>query len=172
MTKVTALETAVIVNIVDLGTSSVNVQTIPTGPEAVKLSQVNAVLLNLKGKGLVSREGDVVSLTQAGIAVHAELFPAQKNLDTLRHESNLELNRPAKPSSAHELKLINELIELRTKARRLAESVTELEAEVMPRSFSDMIRDMYPSVHIVDIKLSDIDPIDLRGLPTSAVVVA
>lgn len=168
MTKVTALETAVIVNIVALGTSSVNVNNIPNGPEAVKLAQVNAVLLNLKGKGLVTRDDDGVSLTEAGVALHAELFPAQKDLDTLRHESNLELNRPAKPSSAHELKLINELIAIRTKARRLADAVTEIEAEVMPRSFSDMVRDMHPNLHIVDIKLSDIDPIDLSGLPVLA----
>jgi hypothetical protein len=169
MTKVTALETAVIVNIVALGTSSVNVQTITTGPEAVKLSQVNAVLLNLKGKGLVSRDGEGVSLTEAGVALHAELFPAQKDLDTLRHESNLELNRPAKPSSAHELKLINELIELRTKARRLAADLTELETEVMPRSFSEVIFSMFPNA--VNVKMAHIEPIDLTGYPIAAVVV-
>lgn len=169
MTKVTALETAVIVNIVALGSSSVNVQTIPNGPEAVKQAQVNAVLLNLKGKGLVSREGDTVSLTEAGVAVHAELFPAAKDLDTLRHESNLELNRPAKPSSAHELKLINELIAIRTKARRLADAVTAIEAEVMPRSFSEVILGMFPDA--VNVKMAHIDSIDLTGLPVGVAVV-
>ena len=169
MTKVTALETAVIVNIVALGTSSVNVNDIPNGPQAVKLSQVNAVLLNLKGKGLVSRDDNGVSLTEAGVALHVELFPAQKDLDTLRHESNLELNRPAKPSSAHELKLINELIALRTKARRLADSVTAIEEEVMPRSFSEVILGMFPNA--VNVKMAPMEPLDLMGYPTTAVVV-
>lgn len=171
MTKVTALETAVIVNIVALGTSSVNVQTITNGPEAVKPSQVNAVLLNLKGKNLVSRDGEVVSLTQAGFDLHSELFPSQKDLDTLRHESNLELNSPAKPSSAHELKLINELIDIRTKARRLAVSVTAIEAEVKPKSFADKLKEMFPDLHIVDFKLANFDPIDLTGYPTPSIVV-
>lgn len=165
MTKVTALETAVIVNIVALGTSSVNVQNIPNGPEAVKLTQVNAVILNLKGKGLVSRDGESVSLTEIGVALHAELFPVVKDLDTLRHESNLELNRPAKPSTAHELSLINQLIELRTKARRLADSVSVLEAQVMPRSFSEVILGMFPDA--VNVKMSPVDSADMIGLPTA-----
>jgi hypothetical protein len=169
MTKVTALETAVIVNIVALGSSSVNVQTITNGPEAVKQAQVNAVLLNLKGKGLVAREGDTVSLTEAGVAVHAKLFPAVKDLDTLRHESNLELNRPAKPSSAHELKLINELIEIRTKARRLSAVISEIEAEVMPRSFSEVILGMFPNA--VNVKMAHIEPIEMMGLPVGVAVV-
>ena len=171
MTKVTALETAVIVNIVALGTSSVNVNNIPNGPQDVKLSQVNAVLLNLKGKGLVFRDDNGVSLTVAGVKLHAELFPAQKDIETLRHESNLELNGPSKPSSAHELKLINELIDIRTKARRLAVSVTAIEDEMKPKSFVDKIRAMFPELEIVDLKLSDFDPIDLTGYPTPAFVV-
>jgi len=169
MTKVTALETAVIVNIVALGSSSVNVQNIPNGPEVIKQAQVNAVVLNLKGKGLVVREGDTVSLTEAGVAVHAELFSVAKDLDTLRHESNLKLNRPAKPSSAHELKLINELIEIRTKARRLSAAVSEIEAEVMPRSFSEIILSMFPNA--VNVKMAHIEPIDLMGLPVGVAVV-
>lgn len=165
MSKVTALEISVIVNIVALGSESVSVQQIPSGPYEVKPTQVNAVLLNLKGKGLVTRNGDTVSLTEAGVAVHSELFPVQKDLDTLRRESNAELNRPSKPSSAHELKLINDLIELRTKARRLADSVTALEESMKPQSFSATLQQMFPDVTVVDLKLSDIDPVELRGLP-------
>jgi superfamily II helicase len=165
MTKVTALEISVIVNIVALGSASVSVQQIASGPYEVKATQVNAVLLNLKGKGLVSRDGDTVSLTEAGVAVHVELFPVQKDLDTLRRESNAELNRPTKPSSAHELKLINDLIELRTKARRLGDSVTALEESLKPQSFSVQLQQMFPDVEFVDLKLSDINPVDLSGLP-------
>ena len=83
----------------------------------------------------------------------------------MRRESNAELNRPAKPSSAHELKLINDLIELRTKARRLGDSVTALEESLKPQSFSVQLQQMFPDVEFVDLKLSDINPVDLSGLP-------
>ena len=130
MTKVTALETAVIVNIVALGSSSVNVQTIPNGPEAVKQAQVNAVLLNLKGKGLVAREGDAVSLTEAGVASYAELFPASKDLDTLRHESNLELSENV-PMSVEELKLTNQLIEVRKSVNKIGKTLFALQVALI-----------------------------------------
>ena len=153
MTKVTALETAVIVNIVALGSSSVNVQDIPNGPEAVKLAQVNAVLLNLKGKGLVARDEATVSLTADGVAVHAELFPAQKDLDVLRLASNIELNQQA-PVSEEAQALIAALVAIRKSAKRLGKAVTALEDAVKVKADAE-----------VDLPMAHIEPADLTGLP-------
>lgn len=151
MTKVTALETAVIVNIVALGSSSVNVQDIPNGPEAVKLSQVNAVLLNLKGKGLVSRDESTVSLTADGVAVHAELFPAQKDLDALRLASNIELSQQAPVSEAAQA-LIASLAAIRKSAKRIGKAITALEDAVKADA-------------VVDLPMAHIENDDLTGLP-------
>lgn len=151
MTKVTALETAVIVNIIALGSSSVNVQDIPSGPQAVKLSQVNAVLLNLKGKGLVSRDESTVSLTADGVAVHAELFPAQKDLDALRLASNIELSQPA-PVSEEAQALIAQLVAIRKAVKRIGKSVMALEEAVQAESN-------------VDLPMAHIENDDLTGLP-------
>jgi len=149
MTKVTALETAVIVNIVALGSSSVNVQDIPNGPEVVKLAQVNAVLLNLKGKGLVVRHESTVSLTADGVAVHAELFPAQKDLDALRLASNIELSQQA-PVSEEAQALIAALVAIRKSAKRIGKAVSALEDAVKADS---------------DLPMAHIEPADLTGLP-------
>ena len=151
MTKVTALETAVIVNIVALGSLSVNVQDITNGPESVKLAQVNAVLLNLKGKGLVARDEATVSLTADGVAVHSELFPAQKDLDALRLASNIELNQQA-PVSEEAQALIAALVAIRKSAKRLGKAVTALEDAVKADAE-------------VDLPMAHIEPADLTGLP-------
>lgn len=119
MTQVTALERAVIRNIAVSTSVEVLVKEISSGPEAVKDNQVNAVILNLKKKGLVSQSApNVVALTADGVAVHAVEFPAPKDLDTLRHESNLELNR-VRPMSVEELVLTNQLVDLRKSANKI-----------------------------------------------------
>lgn len=113
MTQVTTLERAVIRNIAVSTSVEVLVKAISNGPEAVKDTQVNAVILNLKKKGfVVSVAKDTVQLTDAGCEVHAREFPSAKDLDTLRHESNLELAKE-RPMSVEELALTNKLIELR-----------------------------------------------------------
>lgn len=113
MTQVTALERAVIRNIAVSTSVEVLVKEISNGPEAVKDTQVNAVILNLKKKGLVvSVTKDTVQLTATGSEVHSREFPSTKDLDTLRHESNLELAKE-RPMSVEELALTNKLIELR-----------------------------------------------------------
>lgn len=119
MTQVTALERAVIRNIAVSTSVEVLVKEISSGPEAVKDNQVNAVILNLKKKGLVSQSAtNVVALTAAGVAVHADEFPVVKDLDTLRHESNVELSKEH-PMSVEELVLTNQLIDIRKSANKI-----------------------------------------------------
>jgi len=119
MTQVTVLERAVIRNIAVSTSVAVLVKEISSGPEAVKDNQVNAVILNLKKKGLVAQSTpNVVELTADGLAVHAVEFPTPKDLDTLRHESNLELNR-VRPMSVEELVLTNQLVDLRTASNKI-----------------------------------------------------
>jgi len=119
MTQVTALERAVIRNIAVSASVEVLVKEIINGPETVKDTQVNAVILNLKKKGLVaSVNKEIVQLTVEGQEVHSREFPAAKDLDTLRHESNLELAKE-RPMSVEELTLTNKLIELRKSANKV-----------------------------------------------------
>jgi len=118
MTQVTALERAVIRNIVVAQSVEVLIKSISLGPESVKDTQVNAVLLNLKKKGLVVVVAHVVALTDEGKAVHDREFPVAKDLETLRHESNLELNKE-RPMSVEELVLTNRLIDVRKAAHKI-----------------------------------------------------
>mgnify|MGYP007092278559 CR=1 FL=1 len=131
MTQVTALERAVIRNIAVSTSVEVLVKEISSGPEAVKDNQVNAVILNLKKKGLVSQSApNVVALTADGVAVHAVEFPAAKDLDTLRHESNLELNR-VRPMSVEELVLTNQLVDLRKSSNKIDAMIAALQLSLI-----------------------------------------
>lgn len=116
MTQITSLERAVIRNIAVAmmsTTSDIMVKDLSKGPEAIKPNQVNAVILNLTRKGLVTVfNSESVLLTEAGGDVHSREFPAQKDLDTLRHESNVELSKE-RPMSVEELTMTNQLIDIR-----------------------------------------------------------
>jgi hypothetical protein len=82
-TTITALEQAVMTNIIKLSPSLMSVpQTmIVNGPAALKGNQVSAVINNLIGKGLAVREQDFfgfnATLTKAGKA-HAKKMVAMK----------------------------------------------------------------------------------------------
>jgi hypothetical protein len=127
MTQVTTLERAVVRNIGIALSAQVLAKAISEGPESIKANQVGAVLLNLKRKGLVVVDGDTVSLTEEGAAVHSREFPVAKDLDTLRHESNIELSKN-RPMSVEELTLTNELIAVRKAALKIGHSLTALHA--------------------------------------------
>lgn len=152
MTKVTALEIAVIANIAAAGVENVSVKSVHEGPKEIKATQVSAVILNLKGKGLVTRNGDNVSLTSEGVAVHAALFPtAEKDLDALRLASNIELSQQAQVSE-EEQALIAQLVAIRKAVKRIGKSVTALEEAVQAESN-------------VDLPMEHIETADLTGLP-------
>lgn len=130
MTKVTALEIAVIANVAAAGVNNVSVKSVHEGPQEIKSTQVSAVILNLKGKGLVVREGDNVSLTAEGVAVHAELFPStEKDLDALRLASNIELSQQA-PVSEEEQALFAQMVAIRKAAKRIGKAVVALEEAI------------------------------------------
>lgn len=122
MTQVTALERAVIRNIAVAMRSSdpeIMIKDLSKGPEAIQPNQVSAVVLNLTRKGLVAVfNSEAILLTEAGGDVHSREFPAQKDLDTLRHESNLELAEP-QPMTVKELVLTNQLIDLRKSVNKV-----------------------------------------------------
>lgn len=134
MTQVTALERAVIRNIaVAMRSSAPNImiKDLSKGPEAIKPNQVNAVILNLTRKGLVAVfNSESVLLTEAGGEVHSSEFPVAKDLDTLRHESNLELAQ-VKPMSVEELVLTNQLIEVRKSANKIDAMLAGLQAALI-----------------------------------------
>jgi superfamily II helicase len=138
MTKVTALEIAVIANVAVAGVENVSVKSVHEGPQEIKATQVSAVILNLKGKGLVTRDGDNVSLTAAGIAVHNELFPTEEQyLENLRMASNVELSRQA-PVSEEEQALVAQLVAIRKAAKRIGKAVVAMEEAVKADSEVDL----------------------------------
>lgn len=143
MTQVTALERAVIRNIAVSTSVEVLVKEISSGPETVKDNQVNAVILNLKKKGLVAQSApNVVALTADGVAVHAAEFPVAKDLDTLRHESNLELNR-VRPMSVEELVLTNHLVDLRKSSNKIDVMIAALQLSLIAdKVVAEAIADM------------------------------
>lgn len=152
MTKVTALEIAVIANVAAAGVENVSVKSVHEGPQEIKATQVSAVILNLKGKGLVVRDGDNVSLTAEGVAVHSELFPStEKDLDALRLASNIELSQQA-PVSEEEQALVAQLVAIRKAAKRIGKAVVALEEAVKTDSE-------------VDLPMEHIESADLTGLP-------
>lgn len=122
MTQVTALERAVIRNIAVAMRSSdpeIMIKDLSKGPEAIQPNQVSAVVLNLTRKGLVAVfNSEAILLTEAGGDVHSREFPEQKDLDTLRHESNIELSK-TQPMSVEELVLTNQLIDLRKSVNKV-----------------------------------------------------
>lgn len=134
MTQVTALERAVIRNIAVAMRSSapeIMIKDLSKGPEAIKPNQVNAVVLNLTRKGLVAVfNSEAILLTEAGGEVHSREFPVAKDLDTLRHESNLELAQ-AQPMSVEELKLTNQLIDVRKSANKISKALAGLQAALI-----------------------------------------
>ena len=130
MTQVTSLERAVIRNIAVSTTAAVLVKSISSGPETIKDTQVNAVILNLK-KGLVAvSDAQTVTLTSEGESVHNREFPSVKDLDTLRHESNLELSENI-PMSVEELKLTNQLIEVRKSVNKIGKALFALQVALI-----------------------------------------
>ena len=134
MTQVTALERAVIRNIAVAMRSyapEIMIKDISKGPEAIKPNQVNAVILNLTRKGLVAVfNSESILLTEAGGEVHAREFPAVKDLDTLRHESNLELSK-VQPMSLEELVLTNKIIDLRKSVNKVDMMLAGLQASLI-----------------------------------------
>lgn len=131
MTQVTSLERAVIRNIAVSTTAAVLVKSISSGPETIKDTQVNAVILNLKKKGLVAvSDAQTVTLTVEGESVHNREFPSVKDLDTLRHESNVELAQ-VQPMSVEELKLTNQLIEVRKSANKIGKALFALQVALI-----------------------------------------
>lgn len=131
MTQVTSLERAVIRNIAVSTAAAVLVKAISSGPETIKDTQVNAVILNLKKKGLVTvSDAQTVSLTADGESVHSREFPSVKDLHTLRHESNLELAQ-VKPMSVEELVLTNQLIDVRKSANKIGKALFALQAALI-----------------------------------------
>ena len=134
MTQVTALERAVIRNIAVAMRSfdaDIMIKDLSNGPEAIKPNQVNAVILNLTRKGLVAVfNSESVLLTEAGGEVHSREFPVAKDLDTLRHESNLELAQ-VKPMSVEELVLTNQLIDIRKSANKIGAMLAGLQVALI-----------------------------------------
>jgi len=134
MTQVTALERAVIRNIAVAMRSSdpeIMIKDLSKGPEAIKPNQVSAVVLNLTRKGLVAVfNSEAILLTEDGADVHRREFPFAKDLDTLRHESNVELSKEH-PMSVEELVLTNKIIDLRKSANKIDVLLASLEASLI-----------------------------------------
>lgn len=147
MTQVTALERAVIRNIAVAMRSSapeIMIKDLSKGPEAIKPNQVNAVVLNLTRKGLVAVfNSEAILLTEAGGEVHTREFPVAKDLDTLRHESNLELSK-VQPMSVEELVLTNKLIDLRKSVNKVETMLMGLQvALISDRLLKEALEDQH-----------------------------
>lgn len=127
MTQVTQLEREVISSIAKLGYRSVKSADIHTISDVVKKAQVNAVLLNLKRKGMITVMADgVTSLTVHGL----NLFNTQYGEDMYsptqkEHNAKMLFGRPM---NREELKFVNNCIELRNQAVKAGRTVVKIKA--------------------------------------------
>lgn len=78
---ITALEQAILANIQNFGVGqSIPQNLLPSGPASIKSNQVSAVVNNMVGKGLLTRDKDLfsttVSLTRSGKIQTTKLMKA------------------------------------------------------------------------------------------------
>ena len=112
MTQVTQLEREVISSIAKLGYRSVKTADIHTISDVIKKAQVNAVLLNLKRKGIVTIMSDgVTSLTVHGLnSFNTNYGETVTSTAQTVHNAKMLFGRPM---TRDELTFVNKCIDIR-----------------------------------------------------------
>lgn len=127
MTQITQLEREVISSIAKLGYRSVKASEIHTISDIIKKAQVNAVLLNLKRKGMVTVLADgVTSLTVQGMNSFNTQYGDVACSDIQKeHNAQMLFGRPM---SREELKFVNNCIELRNQSVKTGRTIVKIKA--------------------------------------------
>jgi hypothetical protein len=125
MTQITQLEREVISSIAKLGYRSVKASEIHTISDIIKKAQVNAVLLNLKRKGMVTVLADgVTSLTVHGMnsfnTQHGDVVYSSVQKE---HNAKMLFGRPM---SSSELTFVNNCIELRNQSVNTGRTIVKI----------------------------------------------
>lgn len=127
MTQITQLEREVISSIAKLGYRSVKASDIHSISNIIKKAQVNAVLLNLKRKGMLTVMADgFTSLTVHGLNLFNTQYsevsysPAQKE-----HNTKMLFGRPM---SRSELTFVNDCIALRNQTFKTGRTIVKIKS--------------------------------------------
>lgn len=127
MTQVTQLEREVISSIAKLGYRSVKTSEIHTISDIIKKAQVNAVLLNLKRKGMVTIMVDgITSLTVHGLnSFNTNYGEAVLSDNQTAHNAKMLFGRPM---SRDELTFVNKCIDIRNQGVKVGRSIKNIKA--------------------------------------------
>jgi len=122
MTQVTQLEREVISSIAKLGYRSVKTTDIHTISDVIKKAQVNAVLLNLKRKGIVTVMTDgVTSLTVHGLNSFNTNYGETVKVDNqTAHNATMLFGRPM---TRDELTFVNKCIDIRNQGVKVGKTI-------------------------------------------------
>jgi hypothetical protein len=122
MTQVTQLEREVISSIAKLGYRSVKTSEIHTISDIIKKAQVNAVLLNLKRKGMVTIMVDgIASLTVQGLNSFNTNYGDKATFDAQSaHNAKMLFGRPM---SRDELTFVNKCIDIRNQGVKVSKTI-------------------------------------------------
>jgi hypothetical protein len=122
MTQVTQLEREVISSIAKLGYRSVKTSEIHTISDIIKKAQVNAVLLNLKRKGMVTIMVDgIASLTVHGLNSFNTNY-GEKPMSDVQSAHNAKMLF-GRPMNRAELTFVNKCIDIRNQGVKVGKTI-------------------------------------------------
>ena len=127
MNQVTQLEREVISSIAKLGYRSVKTSEIHTISDIIQKAQVNAVLLNLKRKGMVTIMVDgIASLTVQGLNSFNTNYGDKVTSDVQSaHNAKMLFGRPM---NRDELTFVNKSIDIRNQGVKLGKTIKGIKA--------------------------------------------
>mgnify|MGYP003530972240 FL=1 len=127
MTQVTQLEREVISSIAKLGYRSIKTSEIHTISDIIKKAQVNAVMLNLKRKGMVTIVVDgLASLTVHGLNSFNTNYGEKATFNNQSvHNAKMLFGRPM---SRDELSFVNNCIDIRNQSVKTGKTIKNIKA--------------------------------------------